>query len=125
MRHKMRHLPVLMDEVLDGFAETKIKVFFDGTLGAGGHARALLEAHPEIETYIGVDRDGVAQDLAKENLAPYLEKVVFVRENFAEVEAILAEVGVESVDGFFLTSGSHRCNSMKRAGALASKRKEI
>ena len=47
-----KHIPVLTREVLEIFSSQKIRVFFDGTLGAGGHARSILEAHPEIEKYI-------------------------------------------------------------------------
>jgi 16S rRNA (cytosine1402-N4)-methyltransferase len=121
----MKHIPVLLKETLEYFSDTEIKVFFEGTMGAGGHAKAILEAHPEIETYIGVDRDGVAHELAGEALAPWADKIVYVRNNFAQVEEILEEVGVKQVDGFFLTWECRRCRLMKKKEALVSKRKEI
>ncbi len=99
------HIPVLMREVLEVFAGREIRTFFDGTLGAGGHARALLEAHPEIERYIGCDRDPRAHELAKENLAPWWEKVVLVRGSYAEkiaesegdLDGFLIDIGVSSM----------------------------
>ncbi len=101
----MKHNPVLMREVLEVFAEKKISVFFDGTLGAGGHARAILEAHPEIERYIGCDRDPRAHELASETLAPWGEKVEFVRGSYAEavkevagcIDGFLIDIGVSSM----------------------------
>ena len=58
------HIPVLKDEVLEAFQDIHIEVFFDGTLGAGGHAKEILEAHPEIKTYIGCDKDEIAMTIA-------------------------------------------------------------
>lgn len=101
----MTHIPVLLREVLEVFAGRNLRIFFDGTLGAGGHARALLEAHPEIERYIGCDRDPRAHELSRENLAPWLEKVEFVRGSYAEqvreaagcLDGFLIDIGVSSM----------------------------
>lgn len=97
------HKAVMLNETIEFFKDTKIKVFFDGTLGAGGHAAALLEAHPEIEMYIGCDRDASAWEIARERLEPWIEKVVFVHGNFADMDQHLEKLGVSKVDGFFLT----------------------
>ena len=97
------HLSVMKTEFLSFFAEKKLKVFFEGTLGAGGHAKALLEAHPEIELYIGCDQDPEALNIAKEVLKPWKEKVVFVHSNFAKLDEILKKHKIKEVDGFFLT----------------------
>lgn len=99
------HLPVMIDECLEYFSDRTIKVFFDGTLGAGGHAQALLKAHPEIEMYIGCDRDTSALEIAKETLKPWADKVVFVHGNFADLDKHLEKLGVTQVDGFFFDLG--------------------
>ena len=98
-----KHLPVMLDEFLSGFAGLSIHTFFDGTLGGGGHAEALLTAHPEIETYIGCDRDESALALARETLQPWKGKVEFVHGNFADLDQHLKERKIKAVDGFFLT----------------------
>jgi len=97
------HISVLEKEFLGLFAGQKIRVFFDGTLGAGGHAEAMLKAHPEIEVFIGCDRDEVALEIAGERLAPYKKKMIFAKSNFSELEEVLGEQGIDQVDGFFLT----------------------
>ncbi len=97
----MTHVPVLVREVLQVFAGKTLSVFFDGTLGAGGHARAILEAHPEIERYIGCDRDPKAHELSAKNLVPWLGKVELVRGSYAEK---VAEVE-GCIDGFLLDIG--------------------
>ncbi len=98
----MKHIPVLLREVLEVFAGKTLRTFFDGTLGAGGHARAILEAHPEIVRYIGCDRDPRAHELAKDLLG---EKVEFVRGSYAEkiaevkgcLDGLLIDIGVSSM----------------------------
>ncbi len=95
-----------MQECLDAFADLRLDIFFDGTLGAGGHAKAILEAHPEIVQYIGCDRDKSALVLAAQNLDPWKDKIKFVHGNFSaiddhlqgvEVGGILLDLGVSSM----------------------------
>jgi 16S rRNA (cytosine1402-N4)-methyltransferase len=100
---KSDHIPIMVKECLEYFSGISLKVFFDATLGAGGHAKALLEAHPEIETYIGCDKDPDGLKIARENLSAWKEKVGFVQGNFADVDQILRKKGIKKVDGFFLT----------------------
>jgi 16S rRNA (cytosine1402-N4)-methyltransferase len=100
---KAPHISVMANEMLEYFKDSKIKVFFDGTLGAGGHAKAMLEAHPEIEMYIGCDRDPHALMIAKKNLAQFEHKMKFFHGNFVDLDQMIASVGVKKVDGFFLT----------------------
>lgn len=107
---KSEHLPVMLSECLDFFSGRTLRVFFEGTVGAGGHAKAILEAHPEIEIYIACDRDPEALELARETLKPWKEKVEFVNENFADLDEILQQRRLKDVDGFFLTWGCHPCN---------------
>ncbi len=44
------HRSIMVDEVISHLKDVKIGIFFDGTLGAGGHAKAILEAHPGDQT---------------------------------------------------------------------------
>jgi 16S rRNA (cytosine1402-N4)-methyltransferase len=104
------HISVMEKELLSFFEGKKITTFFEGTLGAGGHAKALLEAHPEIETYIGCDQDPEALEIAKETLKHWKDKVIFARGNFSELEEHLGKRGIKEVDGFFLTWGCHLCS---------------
>lgn len=99
------HIPVLMREVLEVFEKTKIGCFFDGTLGAGGHARSLLEAHPEITCYIGCDRDPTALALAEKNLEPWKEKVRLIRGDYADLPRYLKENQIAAIDGFLIDIG--------------------
>jgi 16S rRNA (cytosine1402-N4)-methyltransferase len=80
--------------------------FVDATVGAGGHAEALLERGPEIRL-LALDRDPDALALARRRLARFERRVEFVGENFADLEqalegqppadGILADLGVSSM----------------------------
>lgn len=104
------HVPILVSECLEFFGDSEIKVFVDGTLGAGGHARAILTAHPEIECYIGLDRDPQALGIAQGNLKEFENRMVFRQSNFADLDTVVEELGYKKVDGFFLTWECHPCN---------------
>ena len=113
------HISVMLEETLDFFAQSKIHTFFEGTVGAGGHAQAILTNHPEIERYFACDQDLEALALAKETLSPWKDKVEFIHGNFSQLGEMLKERGVEKVDGFFLIWDSHRCSSHQVKGDLA------
>ncbi len=104
------HVPIMVNEMLQCLNGAKLTTFFDGTLGAGGHARAILEAHPEIKRYIGCDKDPEALEIAGKNLAPWKDKIEFVHGDFCRLDEYLNELKIDFVDGFFLTSECHLCN---------------
>lgn len=96
------HTSVMLHEVVQFFEGRKIRVFFDGTLGAGGHAEAILKAHPEIETFIGCDQDPSAIEIASERLKPWEDKLRLFHGNSSGLDTMVASLGIDSVDGFFL-----------------------
>jgi 16S rRNA (cytosine1402-N4)-methyltransferase len=99
------HNPVLLSEVLHIFDGLELKVFFEGTVGAGGHARAILEAHPEIERYLACDRDPAALEVAAAHLAPWGKKVEWIRGPYADLNEYLDERGIKEIDGFLIDIG--------------------
>ena len=99
------HTSVLLYELLEYFRQSDLKTFVDATLGAGGHSRAFLEAHPEIETLIGIDQDPVARGIAAEKLKPWGDKVKIVSGNFSEIQSHLNLLGIKSVDGILFDLG--------------------
>ena len=104
------HIPIMVDEVLFCLKDLKIGTFFDGTLGAGGHAKAILDAHPEIKKYIGCDKDPEALEIAQKELTPWASKVELIHGDFSKLDAYLTDRKMNSVDGFFLTWGCRLCN---------------
>ena len=96
------HLPVLLSETLAALNPTPEKRFFDGTLGGGGHSEAILRTGASV---IGCDQDSEAIAYATARLAPFGGRFTAVHANFASMDAILAELGVEQVDGILLDLG--------------------
>ncbi len=99
------HTPVLLEEFLNFFKDLKIKVFVDGTLGAGGHSLALLENHPEIEVLVCFDQDRHAIEIAKKRLKPFEEKIMVFEENYCEMHSQLKKHNLPKVDGILLDIG--------------------
>lgn len=120
------HYPVLLDEILQVFAPLNLSVFVDGTLGAGGHAEALLRNHPEIQHYLGIDQDPQALALAKERLKPWSSKVVFKHGNFAQFDEFLTEFSFSPPNAILVDLGvssmqldqAHRGFSFMQEGPL-------
>jgi 16S rRNA (cytosine1402-N4)-methyltransferase len=79
------HIPVMLHEVLDIFkthiAPDGSELFIDATLGAGGHAEAILTRFA-ASALIGFDQDGQARRIAGERLAHFGERAMIVPENF-------------------------------------------
>ena len=79
--------------------------YVDGTVGAGGHAFGILAACEPDGLLLGLDVDPAALDLARTRLAPFGERAVLRRRSYAELAAVLAELGWGKVDGIVLDLG--------------------
>ncbi|CAD6251950.1 unnamed protein product [Miscanthus lutarioriparius] len=67
------HVPVLLGEVLAAFRRPRpLRSFVDCTLGAAGHSLAMMEAHPELELYIGMDVDPSALEIGRRHIEAFL-----------------------------------------------------
>ncbi|WP_460954405.1 16S rRNA (cytosine(1402)-N(4))-methyltransferase RsmH [Parasphingorhabdus pacifica] len=102
-----RHVPVALARSLELLAPALSggpAVVVDATLGMGGHAEALLEAHPEL-TLIGLDRDPEALRLAGERLAPHSARTHLVHAVYDEWGEVLADLGMSKVDGVLFDLG--------------------
>jgi len=89
------HVPVLLPQVLSAFEGRRLHCYVDATLGAGGHAAAVLAAHPELRFFLGVDQDPAAHALAQPRVtaaAPPQASLHFLRSNFRHFATALASV---------------------------------
>lgn len=99
------HYSVLLAEVIEAFSPLSLSVVIDGTLGAGGHAQAILEQHPEIQYYIGIDQDPHALALASERLKPWSSKLFLRHGNFAQFDEFLKELSLSSANAILVDLG--------------------
>lgn len=116
--NKQPHCSVLKEEMIEMFKDSFLEIYVDGTLGAGGHAEAILQTHPEIKKLIGFDQDPEALCIAAKRLEPWKDKVEFVHANFSEMAKVLKEKCIETVDGFFLTLEFLQCNLIEMKKVL-------
>jgi 16S rRNA (cytosine1402-N4)-methyltransferase len=98
------HTPVLLQPVLDALLTRPDALFIDGTLGAGGHAAALLTAAPESRL-LGVDRDPRSLAIAQERLAPFAGRVTLLHANYDAIGEVAPAHGFGVVDGILLDIG--------------------
>ncbi len=99
------HYSVLLEECLEGLDIKPDGIYLDGTLGRAGHSRRIVERLTAGGRLICVDRDQAALDAARQRLAQWMDRVTLVHSNFAEIDAILDELGLEQIDGMLFDLG--------------------
>lgn len=99
----MSHVPVMLDEVIEWLAPRPGMTLVDGTLGAGGHTRALAEHVADEGWVLAFDRDAAALAAAEQNLRGLPIKLAHA--DYAELPRLLAELGWPGVDGVLLDLG--------------------
>lgn len=122
---KVRHLPVLLEETIRLLQPERGGLVVDCTVGLGGHAEALLQASSSLRL-IGIDRDPQALEMAEVRLRPFMPRVRLLAGNFADLEALLHQEGVEAVGGILADLGvsslqlerAERGFSFRREGPL-------
>lgn len=98
------HVSVMFDEVISSVATKKNGIYADGTLGGGGHTGGILTACDEA-TVVGIDRDTDALTAAKKKLHSFGSRFLPVHGNFSDVKRIMAELGIQGIDGGVLDLG--------------------
>jgi 16S rRNA (cytosine1402-N4)-methyltransferase len=99
------HIPVMVREVVRHLRCAPGRLYVDCTVGAGGHAEAILEASGPDGRVIGLDRDEAALEAASARLRPFGERVILFQEDFRRMNALLEGQGVARVDGIVMDLG--------------------
>ena len=112
------HAPVLVEETLALLAPEDGRLILDGTVGGGGHSRAILQSCADCRV-IAVDRDPRALEEARRTLEPFRDRVRFVRARFDEAPAD-PEIRDRGLDGALLDLGvsSHQLDVDDRGFAF-------
>lgn len=97
------HISVLYNEVLRYMAPQDGETYVDGTFGAGGHSRGLLEA--ANCRVIGIDRDPTVLPFAKKLEQQYPGRFQLLQGNYSDMESLLTDAGVAEVHGILLDVG--------------------
>jgi 16S rRNA (cytosine1402-N4)-methyltransferase len=99
------HQPVLYKEIIHALQPHDGGRYVDGTLGAGGHARGILEASAPDGYLLGLDVDPQALALARKTLAPYEQRTHLVQASYISLSRQLAQLGWKAVDGIVFDLG--------------------
>ena len=99
------HEPVMLAECIEALAIKPDGIYLDGTVGGAGHSLRIAERLGEGGRLIAFDKDGDALLAAGKRLEKYIDKVTFVRDDFANAERHLDALGIEGLDGVLLDLG--------------------
>ncbi len=110
------HEPVMLEEVVQSLRCRSGGIYVDGTLGGGGHARAILERSAPDGLLVGIDRDDDAILASEKSLQPFGRRKILVKGNFADIGNILTNLKIGKVDGVLLDLGvsSHQLDTADR-----------
>lgn len=98
------HIPVLLNQCIEGLKINPEGIYIDGTVGLGGHsyeiARRLTNGH-----LICIDRDETAIERSRERLKEYGDRITFIHGNFCDIKAIMEDLGISRADGMLFDLG--------------------
>ena len=100
----MEHIPVLLQESIDGLNIKPDGVYVDGTLGRAGHAREIVKRLVKGRL-IAIDCDSDAIHEAKSLLTGYENRITYVHGNFRDISKIISREGINVVDGMIFDLG--------------------
>ena len=99
------HIPVMLEECMNGLNLKPNGVYFDGTLGGAGHSAEILKRTSPDGRLIATDLDTEALENARSRLAEYNGRFKLFHSNFKNFSAVLKEAGEEKIDGAILDLG--------------------
>ena len=105
MASRFVHRPVLLEESLSLLELRPDALVVDGTVGGGGHAAAILERTAPDGRLIALDMDESALEAAGRHLRPFGDRVRLIHASFRRLSQILADLGIDRVDGVLLDLG--------------------
>lgn len=110
---EFKHISVLLNESIDGLNINPDGNYVDGTAGGAGHS-AEIAKHLKNGRLIAIDRDPTAVSVARERLSAFNATVV--QSNYSEIDEVLKNLGIASVDGILLDLGvsSHQLDTGER-----------
>ncbi len=101
---QFEHIPVMLNECIEGLNIKEGGIYVDATLGGAGHSLQIAQRIGEGRL-VGIDQDEEAICAAKKRLAPFGDKIIYAHNNFSEIIKILDENGIEKIDGALIDLG--------------------
>ena len=102
---KIRHQPVLLREVLENLLTSKSGIYFDATIGTGGHGEAIVSQLDPEGKLICTDRDESLLEIAKKRLGKYKDRIKFAHLCFSRIKELVVALKIKEVSGFLFDLG--------------------
>lgn len=99
-----KHISVMLNECIDALNIKQDGIYVDCTLGGAGHSSHIVKKLSSKGRLIGIDQDKDALRAAGERLKDF-ENVIYVHNNFYNIDCILNDLGIEKVDGILMDLG--------------------
>ena len=99
-----KHIPVLLNETIEGLNINQDGVYADLTLGRGGHSKEILK-RLKNGRLIAFDKDETAIEESKKNLEPFSSKFTGIHDDFRNFRSHLDELKIEKIDGIMADLG--------------------
>ncbi|MEG2085460.1 MAG: 16S rRNA (cytosine(1402)-N(4))-methyltransferase RsmH [Clostridia bacterium] len=99
------HIPVMLDECLNGLSIKPNGIYVDCTIGGGGHSLEILKRLDEGGRLIGIDKDSEALEHCRERLIDYKDKLTLVKSDYNNTKEVLNSLGVDKIDGALMDLG--------------------
>ena len=118
-----KHLPVMFSECMDALKIKDGGVYFDGTLGGGGHSYGILERSAPTGKLVATDLDDYAIGRASEKLQEFAGRFTIVNDNFKNFSKVKEQLGIVGFDGILLDLGvsSFQLDDRERGFSYMSK----
>jgi 16S rRNA (cytosine1402-N4)-methyltransferase len=112
---EFKHIPVMLNEVINGLNIKENGIYVDATIGGAGHSIEIVRKL-KSGILIGIDQDINAINRSSTILEEYKEKVILVHRNYSEIKSVLAGLGFTKVDGILVDLGvsSHQLDTAQR-----------
>lgn len=102
---EFEHMPVMPKECLEALNIKSGGIYFDGTLGGGGHSLEILKKSSPNGRVIATDLDDYAIERATERLKDFSDRLTVIKDNFKNFKAIKERLNIEGFDGILLDLG--------------------
>jgi 16S rRNA (cytosine1402-N4)-methyltransferase len=102
---KFSHYSVMLGECIESLNIKPDGIYVDGTCGGGGHSFEIASRLSENGRLICIDQDSDALSAAGKRLAPFADRVTFVKNNFSNLSAVLDELEIDRIDGLLIDLG--------------------
>lgn len=102
---EFKHIPVMLNEAIEGLNVKENGIYFDGTLGGGGHSSEILKKSSPNGKLIATDLDDYSIKRATERLNCYGDRLTVIKDNFKNFKNIKQDLEIDGFDGILLDLG--------------------